>query len=156
MTGCQMAVSCRGAMDAATGMCVDRRLWAGTVEQAVDVMMTSEVGDDRAGRRHEVSPSSVCDAACYCDSGTSSDTTPHVHKQSSYSTTHWTWSLRHWLVLGNVSANVVQSPTRQPRFQLGSRYGLLLHRVADGFEFKTMSVCVCICWFAYNRSPKFT
>jgi len=23
------------------------------VEQAVDVMMTSEVGDDRAGRRHE-------------------------------------------------------------------------------------------------------
>ena len=34
-------------------MCVDRRLWAGMVEQAVDVMMTSEVGDDRAGRRHE-------------------------------------------------------------------------------------------------------
>jgi len=31
-------------------MCVDRRLRAGMVEQAVDVMMTSEVGDDRAGR----------------------------------------------------------------------------------------------------------
>ena len=52
MIGCQMAMSCREAMQRLE-MCVNRRLWAGMVEQAVDVMMTSEVGDDRAGRRHE-------------------------------------------------------------------------------------------------------
>jgi len=33
--------------------CASTDGWAGMVEQAVDVMMTSEVGDDRAGRRHE-------------------------------------------------------------------------------------------------------
>ena len=56
MIGCQMAMSFRAAMQRLE-MCVDRWLWAGMVEQAVDVMMmmmmTSEVGDDRAGRWHE-------------------------------------------------------------------------------------------------------
>jgi len=52
MIGCQMAVSSRWAMQRLE-MSVDRRLWAGMVEQAVDVMMMSEVGDDQTGRRHE-------------------------------------------------------------------------------------------------------
>jgi len=51
MIGCQMAASCRGVMQQLE-MCVDRLL-AGMMEQAVDVMMTSKVGDDQAGRRHE-------------------------------------------------------------------------------------------------------
>jgi len=32
------------------------------VEQAIDVMMTSEVGDDRAGRRHEQDHSGMVQA----------------------------------------------------------------------------------------------
>jgi len=42
----------RGAMQRLE-MSVERRLWAGMMEQAVDAMMTSEVGDDRTGRWHE-------------------------------------------------------------------------------------------------------
>ena len=38
MIGCQMAMSCRGAMQRLE-MCVDRRLWAGMVEQAVDISL---------------------------------------------------------------------------------------------------------------------
>ena len=52
MIGWQKAMSFRAAMQWLE-MCVDRWLWAGMVEQAVDVMMMSEVGDNRAGRRHE-------------------------------------------------------------------------------------------------------
>jgi len=52
MIGCQMAASSREAMHRLE-MCVNRRLWARVREQAVDVMMTSEVGDNQAGRRHE-------------------------------------------------------------------------------------------------------
>ena len=37
----------------AMSLCVDQQLWAGMVEQAVDVMMTSEVSDDGTDRRHE-------------------------------------------------------------------------------------------------------
>ena len=39
MIGCQMAMSSRGVMQRLE-MCVDQRLWARMVEQAVDVMMT--------------------------------------------------------------------------------------------------------------------
>ena len=52
LIACQMAMSFKGAMQRLE-MSVDRRLRAGMVEQAVDVMMTSEVGDDRTGRQHE-------------------------------------------------------------------------------------------------------
>jgi len=52
MIECQMAASCRGEMQRLE-MCVDRRLWAGMMGQAVDVMMTSKVCDDQTGRRHE-------------------------------------------------------------------------------------------------------
>jgi len=41
------------------------------VEQAVDVMITSEVGDDRAGRRHEQDHSGIVarDHAAKCHDG---------------------------------------------------------------------------------------
>jgi len=52
MVGYQMAMSTRGVMQRLE-MSVERRLWAGMVEQAAYVKMTSEVGDDRTGRRHE-------------------------------------------------------------------------------------------------------
>jgi len=47
-----MAASSRGAMQRLE-MCVDRLLWAGLMGKAVDVIMTSEVSDDQAGRRRE-------------------------------------------------------------------------------------------------------
>ena len=42
----------RGAMQRLE-MCVNWRLWAGMVEPSIDVMMTSEVGDDQAGQQHK-------------------------------------------------------------------------------------------------------
>jgi len=42
-----------GCQISALEMCVERRLLAGMMEQAVNVMTTSDVGDDQAARRHE-------------------------------------------------------------------------------------------------------
>jgi len=52
MIGCQMAASSIGAMQWLE-MCIDWWLWTGMMEQAVDVMKTSEVSDDQAGWWHE-------------------------------------------------------------------------------------------------------
>jgi len=52
MIGRQTAASSGGEMQRLE-MCVDRRLWAGMMEQAVDVMTTRKFGDVQASRRHE-------------------------------------------------------------------------------------------------------
>ena len=53
MLGCRMAMNSKGVMQQLE-MSVDRQLLAGMVARTVGMTMLTEVGNDWAGRRHDI------------------------------------------------------------------------------------------------------